>query len=196
MAEDENLAHVLLLPAGEDAQRPAFPLGFRSVREARRDENTRVQTRGGTVYHGTVVYEIIPGGPQPTQHGYFLREDFRDGNYGPIRNCWIVVARPLQPIVWEVTGELATVKEMSWQRIRARNVVEDPMNEIAALTYLNQVASHRNIMRPKDILQDDAFLFIFMPYYSYRSLETAFYNMEITEEKARQVFRKIIDVSE
>ena len=70
---------------------------------------------------------------------------------------------PRAPIVWETTNEFVAIKMVDWQKVhhmRGR-LLEDPVKEVAAMQL---IGNSPHVLGPIDVLQDNEFLFIVMPY--------------------------------
>ena len=100
-------------------------------------------------------------------------------------------------VPWEVTEGKAAVKIMSWKKIREINHVEDPLQEIAAMQHVSRDGVHPHVMGVYDVLEDEDYLLMFMPFCSAGDLFG--YVSEagrFSEEMARFWFKQLIEVRE
>jgi len=145
---------------------------------------------------------------------YSIGEEISLANYGRVL-MGSIVERDSPRGEWRVTGERLAIKEMPWQRIRARarGRTEDPRIECAAMQHIRRcfntdvidggdvsVQEAMNLTRiimPHDILYDDLYLYIIMP-----NIGEELFSIvtprggNFSEDESRFVFRQILDAVE
>ena len=69
------------------------------------------------------------------------------------------------PIVWEITNQHVAIKMVEWARVhRMRGrLLEDPVREVAAMQWF-ETERHPNVLGSREVLQDQEFLYLIMPY--------------------------------
>ena len=95
-----------------------------------------------------------------------------------------------------MTEHKAAVKIMSWQKIRELRHIEVPQKEVAAMQFVSREGVHPHVMGTLDVLQDDEYLLMFMPFCSSGDLFGFVQQAgRFPEPMARYWFRQILDVS-
>lgn len=175
---------------------PSKPMQFNQahVREAERvDAQVINPFTGETREVSNIVYEKRYDG-LPPKRAYGVGRKLMEAIYGCIRICTIFEIRNDVQIPFAITETKAVVKVLSWDKIRSLNHAENPLNEIAAIEHVSQFP-HENVMSALDILQDEEYLLIFMPYYSSGSLYDFVARAgHFPERVARYWFTQIIEV--
>ena len=131
-----------------------------------------------------------------------LRRHYGTAADDAARAAGVAPGSPNAPIVWEITGEMAAIKMVEWERVfkmRGR-LLEDPVKEVAAMQLLGV---HPNVLGSSEVLQDDHHLYSVMPYcrggdlFSVVVEHAEANNGEIgmPEPVARFWFRQILNVS-
>jgi hypothetical protein len=99
-------------------------------------------------------------------------------------------------VPWEVTPSKAAVKIMSWQKINELKHIEDPQQEVAAMQFISKEVQHPHVMGVLDVLYDDEYLLMFMPFCSSGDLFGFVQQAgRFPEQMARYWFRQILEVS-
>jgi serine/threonine protein kinase len=141
-----------------------------------------------------IIYEHHPDG-RPPERAYWLRRKLSDCIFGVVKACEIVKFRNSPDAQWEITGHMAAVKIMSWERIRTIRHVEDPLNEVAAMQLVSSDGVHPHVMGALDVLQNKEALLLFMPFCSRgRLIESVQKGGRFPEPVARYFFRQILEV--
>ena len=84
---------------------------------------------------------------------------------------------------------------MSWQKIKEMRHIEDPLKEVAAMQYLSRENPHPHVMGVLDVLEDEEYLLIFMPFCSSGDLFLFVQQAgRFPEPMARYWFRQILEV--
>ena len=109
-----------------------------------------------------IIYEHHDDG-RPPERAYWVGRKLKKCIFGVVKECTILKFRNDFDIPWEVTEEKAAGKIMSWQKIRDLQHIEDPQKEVAAMQYVSREA-HPNVMGVLDVLQDEEYLLLFMPF--------------------------------
>jgi len=180
------------------AQQPphqAYPFDDSRVGEAQRVE-ARVLSpfTGEELEADNIVFENHADG-RPPERAYWIGRKLLDCIYGCIRVCTILEYRNDEFVPWQTTNQRAAVKVMSWHRIQSLDHAENPISEIAALQHVCRDGQHDHVMGALDVLQDDDYLLVFMPYFASGSLYDFVSRAErFPENVARYWFRQIIDV--
>lgn len=142
-----------------------------------------------------VIYERHADG-SPPYRAYWVGKKLKKCIFGVVKECTVLKFRNNADVPWEVTAEKAAVKIMSWSKIRELDHIEDPIMEVSAMQYISFNGAHPHIMRVLDVLQDEDYLLMFMPFCS--SGDLFGYVQEagsFPESMARYWFRQILDVS-
>lgn len=140
-----------------------------------------------------IIYERRPNGSAPYR-AYWVGRRLRKCIFGVVKMCTILKFRNDRNAPWEVTEERAAVKIMSWQKIRDVNHVEDPIKEIAAMQFVSRDGAHPHVMNALDVLQDEDYLFMFMPFCSSGDLFGFVQEAgRFPEPMARYWFRQILE---
>jgi serine/threonine protein kinase len=85
---------------------------------------------------------------------------------------------------------------MSWQKIRELRHIEDPQKEVAAMQFVSQDGTHPHVMGTLDVLQDEEYLLMFMPFCSSGDLFGFVQQAgRFPEPMARYWFKQILEVS-
>lgn len=142
-----------------------------------------------------IIYERHPDG-RPPDRAYWVGRKLKKCIFGVVKECTILRFRNDMNAPWEVTAQKAAVKIMSWQKIRDLRHIEDPQKEVAAMQYVSQGGGHPHVMGVLDVLQDDEYLLLFMPFCSSGDLFGFVQQAgRFPEPMARYWFKQILDVS-
>lgn len=143
-----------------------------------------------------IIYERHLDG-RPPERAYWVGRKLRNCIFGVIKSCTILKFRPGDSkIPWEVTEGRAAVKVMAWQKMRNIRHVEDPQKEISAMQVVCRNGTHPHVIYPLDVLEDEDYLLLFMPYCSSGELFSLVQQAgRFPEPMARYWFRQILDVS-
>jgi len=212
---DEDLAQLINASASyaelEANGRPENPLKFPSpsVGQARR---VTAVVHSPTTFEEAevpnVVYEARRDGSAP-HRAYWIGRKLKKAIYGCVRSCTVLKLMPGSVwtgpdsgsagmgVKWEVTAEMAAVKIMDWNRVRALRGkhFEDPANELSAMQMLSGGGDTPNVLRVLDVLQDAQYLYSFMPFCSSGELFSYVEHGRFTEPVARFWFRQLLNVS-
>jgi serine/threonine protein kinase len=109
-----------------------------------------------------IIYEHHEDG-RPPERAYWVGRKLKKCIFGVVKECTVLKFRNDFDTPWEVTEEKAAGKIMSWQKIRDLQHIEDPQKEVAAMQYVSR-EFHPNVMGVLDVLQDDEYLLLFMPF--------------------------------
>lgn len=112
-----------------------------------------------------IIYERHADG-RPPDRAYWVGRKLKKCIFGVVKECTILRFRNDMNAPWEVTAQKAAVKIMSWQKIRDLRHIEDPQKEVAAMQYISKGGGHPHVMGVLDVLQDDEYLLLFMPFCS------------------------------
>lgn len=147
-----------------------------------------------------IIYEKQKDG-NPPDRAYGIGKKILDCLLGAIKECTILRFRKDDTNVpWEVTGQKAIVKILSWERAESCHLMEirDPRQEAAALQYISQNGAHEeeDVIGACDILEDEKNIFTFMPFSSSGDLfDLILKTGRFSESKARSWFKQILLVS-
>mmetsp|Transcript_1066 Transcript_1066/g.1357 ORF Transcript_1066/g.1357 Transcript_1066/m.1357 type:complete len:384 (+) Transcript_1066:169-1320(+) len=112
-----------------------------------------------------IIYQRHADG-RPPERAYWVGRKLKKCIFGVVKACTILKFRNVPDVPWEVTELKAAVKIMSWQKIRELRHIEDPQKEVAAMQFVCRDGVHPHIMGTLDVLQDDEYLLLFMPFCS------------------------------
>lgn len=141
-----------------------------------------------------IIYERHADG-RPPERAYWVGRKLKKCIFGVVKECTLLRFRNDVHVPWEVTPEKAAVKIMSWQKIRELEHVEDPIKEVAAMQYVSKDGSHPHVMGVLDVLQDEEYLLMFMPFCSSGDLFSFVQQAgKFPEPMARYWFRQILEV--
>jgi len=150
-----------------------------------------------------VVYQVSESvQPMHTTRAYWIGRKLKKAIYGCVRSCTILRPRlkngEYSLDSWEVTSEMGAVKIIDWKLVsmnKGRHT-EDPIKEVAAIQFASRGGEHTNVMKSLDVLADDQYLYVFMPFCSSGEL-FGFVEREgrFSEPVARFWFRQILSVS-
>lgn len=188
---------------------PAQPLQFPPPRIGNAQRTTAIVHNPVTAEEAqvpNVVYEV--GGMAPNR-GYWIGRKLKKAIYGCVRSCTVIKLRPGSTwtgsnfrlggeTVWEVTQETAVVKIVEWDRVRTLHGrhMEDPVKEVAAMQYLCKDCTAPNLPEILDVMSDEKYLYLFMPFYSGGELfDYVERDGRFSEPVARFWFRQILNVS-
>ena len=110
-----------------------------------------------------VIFENRPDG-RPPERAYWVGRKLKKCIYGCVRVCTVLRFRNDRDTPWEITTESAAVKILVLEQIRARTHTEDPLKEVAAMQFLCRDGHHSHVVGLLDVLQDDEYLMLFMPF--------------------------------
>jgi hypothetical protein len=141
-----------------------------------------------------IIYERHPDG-RPPERAYWIGRKLKKCIFGVVKECTVLKFRNDVNVPWEVTGHKAAAKIMSWQKIRDLQHIEDPQKEVAAMQYVSQNGAHPHVMGVLDVLQDDDYLLMFMPFCSSGDLFGFVQSAgRFPEPMARHWFRQLLEV--
>lgn len=141
-----------------------------------------------------IIYERHPDG-RPPDRAYWVGRKLKKCIFGVVKECTVLRFRNDANVPWEVTPAKAAVKIMSWQKIRELRHIEDPQKEVAAMQYVSRDGVHPHVMGVLDVLQDEEYLLMFMPFCSSGDLFSYVQQAgRFTEPMARYWFRQILEV--
>ena len=141
-----------------------------------------------------IIYERHPDG-RPPERAYWVGRKLKKCIFGVVKACTILKFRNASDVPWEVTEHKAAVKIMSWQKIRELRHIEDPQKEVAAMQFVSQDGTHPHVMGTLDVLQDDEYLLMFMPFCSSGDLFGFVQQAgRFPEPMARYWFKQILEV--
>lgn len=160
---------------------PAAPLSFpppRVGRAARVTANVYNPATSEEASVPNVIYEVCEDGAPP-QRAYWIGRKLKKAIYGCVRSCTVLKLRDPGRWTamdgdggsggsWEITSEMAAVKIMDWnavRELRGRHM-EDPVKEVAAMQFICLGGAHPNVLGSTDVLQDEQYLYSFMPFCS------------------------------
>jgi len=109
-----------------------------------------------------IIYEHHNDG-RPPERAYWVGRKLKKCIFGVVKECTVLKFRNDFDTPWEVTEEKAAGKIMSWQKIRDLQHIEDPQKEVAAMQFVSR-EFHPNVMGVLDVLQDEEYLLLFMPF--------------------------------
>jgi serine/threonine protein kinase len=142
-----------------------------------------------------IIYERHSDG-RPPERAYLVGRKLKKCIFGVVKSCTILKFRNSPDVPWEVTEHLAAVKIMSWQKIRTLRHVEDPQQEVAAMQFVSREGVHPHVMGALDVLQDEEYLLMFMPFCSSGDLFGFVQQAgRFPEPMARYWFKQILEVS-
>ena len=143
-----------------------------------------------------VIFENRPDG-RPPERAYWVGRKLKKCIYGCVRFCTVLRFRDDRETPWEITTEKAAVKVLVLEKIRARRHTEDPLKEVAAMQFLSRDGQHPHVLGVLDVLQDDDYLLLFMPFCSSGDLLGLLKGAQrFPEDVARYWFLQILKVSE
>jgi len=132
---------------------------------------------------------------------YWIGRKLKKSINGCVRSCTILSPRinkdgEYSPDSWEITSQMGAVKIADWNIVRmnqGNNHSEDPIKEVAAMQFAGTYGAHCNIVQGLDVMVDDQYLYIFMPFCTKGEL-FAFVEREgrFSEPVARFWFRQIL----
>ena len=142
-----------------------------------------------------IIYERHSDG-RPPARAYWVGRKLKKCIFGVVKSCTILHLRNDPDVPWEVTEHRAAVKILSWQKIRDIPHIENPQQEVSAMQLLARYGLHPNVMSPLDVLQDEDYLLMFMPFCDSGDLFGFVQQAgRFPEDMARYWFRQILDVS-
>mmetsp|Transcript_1067 Transcript_1067/g.1362 ORF Transcript_1067/g.1362 Transcript_1067/m.1362 type:complete len:215 (+) Transcript_1067:169-813(+) len=142
-----------------------------------------------------IIYQRHADG-RPPERAYWVGRKLKKCIFGVVKACTILKFRNVPDVPWEVTELKAAVKIMSWQKIRELRHIEDPQKEVAAMQFVCRDGVHPHIMGTLDVLQDDEYLLLFMPFCSSGDLFGFVQQAgRFPEPMARYWFKQILEVS-
>jgi len=112
-----------------------------------------------------IIYEHHMDG-RPPERAYWVGRKLKKCIFGVVKECTILKFRNDPETPWEVTEHKAAGKIMSWQKIRDLQHIEDPQKEVAAMQFVSRTGQHPHVMGVLDVLQDEEYLLMFMPFCS------------------------------
>lgn len=177
---------------------PSNPLPFdraRTGRAERVDAKVLNPATGENLEVSNIIYERHPD-RRPPDRAYWVGRKLKKCIFGVVKECTLLRFRNDAEVPWEVTSGRAAVKIMSWQKIRDLQHIEDPIKEVAAMQYVSRDGVHPHVMGVLDVLQDEEYLLMFMPFCSSGDLFGFVQQAgRFPEPMARYWFKQILDVS-
>jgi serine/threonine protein kinase len=181
----------------EDNGSPAAPLPFEPAtvgRAERVDAPVLNPFNGDILEVSNIIYERHADMRAPDR-AYWVGRKLKKCIFGVVKSCTILRYQNNRDVPWVVTEGKAAVKIMSWQKIRDLRHIEDPKQEVAAMQYLSRDGVHPHVMGVLDVLQDEDYLLLFMPFCSSGDLFTFVQEARRFEEPmARYWFKQILEV--
>jgi Protein kinase domain len=178
---------------GPPASPIPFDRGYRGHAE-RVDAPVFNPITGDVLEVPNIIYERHADG-RPPPRAYWVGRKLRKCIFGVVKECSVLRFRNDANVPWEVTDQRAAVKIMSWRKIRELRHIEDPQQEVAAMQYVNPGGVHPNVMGVLDVLEDEDYLLMFMPFCSSGDLFGFVQQAgRFTEPMARFWFRQILEV--
>ena len=188
---------------------PAQPLQFPPPRIGKAQRTTAIVHNPATAEEAQVPNVVYEVGRVAPNHGYWIGRKLKEAIYGCVRSCTVIKLRPSLTWtasnfrngggpVWEVTQDTAAVKIVEWDRVRNLNGrhMEDPVKEVAAMQYLCKDCTAPNLPEILDVMSDEKYLYLFMPFYSGGELfDYVERDGRFSEPVARFLFRQILNVS-
>lgn len=110
-----------------------------------------------------IIYEHHADG-RPPDRAYWVGRKLKKCIFGVVKECTILKFRNDPDTPWEVTEHKAAGKIMSWQKIKDLQHIEDPQKEVAAMQFVSKEGGHPHVMGVLDVLQDEEYLLLFMPF--------------------------------
>lgn len=142
-----------------------------------------------------IIYERHPDG-RPPERAYWVGRKLKKCIFGVVKECTILRFRNNAEVPWEVTEYKAAGKIMSWQKIRDLEHIENPQNEVAAMQFVSRAGIHPHVMGVLDVLQDEEYLLMFMPFCSSGDLFGFVQQAgRFPESMARYWFKQILEVN-
>lgn len=173
-----------------------LPFGRPSTGRAERvDARVLNPATGESLEVSNIIYERHPD-RRPPDRAYWVGRKLKKCIFGVVKQCTVLRFRNDAQVPWEVTEAKAAVKIMSWQKIQELRHVEDPIKEVAAMQYVSKDGPHPHVMGVLDVLQDEDYLLMFMPFCSSGDLFGFVQQAgRFPEPMARYWFLQILDVS-
>ena len=147
---------------------PSNPLPFGRAttgRAERVDAKVLNPATGENLEVSNIIYERHSD-RRPPERAYWVGRKLKKCIFGVVKECTLLRFRNDAEVPWEVTSAKAAVKIMSWQKIRELQHIEDPIKEVAAMQYVSRDGQHPHVMGVLDVLQDEDYLLMFMPFCS------------------------------
>lgn len=181
---------------------PKPPLNFPSARVGQAARVTATVYNPATSEEAqvpNVIYEHRSDS-RPPKRAYWIGRKLKKAIYGCVRSCTILKLQEGtwqgDGGTWEVTPRMAAVKIMDWNAVRELHGrhMEDPVKEVSAMQFITRDGSHSNVMETLDVLQDEQYLYSFMPFCSCGEL-FGFVQRDgrFSEPVARHWFRQILN---
>jgi serine/threonine protein kinase len=177
---------------------PHGPLPFGQAmmgRAERVDAKVLNPVTGENLEVSNIIYERHAD-RRPPDRAYWVGRKLKKCIFGVVKECTLLRFRNDAQVPWEVTSSKAAVKIMSWQKIRELQHIEDPIKEVAAMQFVSKDGQHPHVMGVLDVLQDEDYLLMFMPFCSSGDLFGFVQQAgRFPEPMARYWFLQILDVS-
>lgn len=177
---------------------PANPLPFGRATTGRAERVDAMVLNPVTGEHlevSNIIYEKHPD-RRPPDRAYWVGRKLKKCIFGVVKECTLLRFRNDAQVPWEVTSGKAAVKIMSWQKIRELQHIEDPIKEVSAMQYVSQGGQHPHVMGVLDVLKDEEYLLLFMPFCSSGDLFGFVQQAgRFPEPMARYWFMQILEVS-
>lgn len=142
-----------------------------------------------------IIFERRPDG-RPPDRAYWVGRKLKKCIFGVVKECTLLRFRNDAVVPWEVTEGRAAVKIMSWEKIRTMRHIEDPQQEVSAMQHVCRNGVHPHVMGVLDVLEDEDYLLLFMPFCSSGDLFGFVQQAgRFPEPMARYWFKQILDVS-
>jgi hypothetical protein len=177
---------------------PAMPLPFDRAevgRAVRVDAPVFNPVTRDVLKVSNIIYEHHLDGRAP-ERAYWVGRKLKKCIFGVVKECTILKFRNDPDTPWEVTEHKAAGKIMSWQKIRDLQHIEDPQKEVGAMQFVSRAGPHPHVMGVLDVLQDEEYLLMFMPFCSSGDLFGFVQQAgRFPEPMARYWFKQILEVS-
>lgn len=117
-----------------------------------------------------IIYHIGENGELP-QQAFWIGRKLKKAIYGCVRSCTILRLRDPVNQTWEITPQMAAVKLMDRNivnQLRGRHM-EDPIKELSCTQFMSlgedgEPQRHPNVMSALAVLQDNQYIYFFMPF--------------------------------
>jgi serine/threonine protein kinase len=179
---------------------PSIPLKFDPMvtgNAERVDAPVYNPVSGDVLEVSNIIFERHDDG-RPPDRAYWIGRKLKKCIFGVVKECTVLRFRNDMNVPWEVTPHKAAVKIMSWKKIRELKHIEDPQKEVAAMQFVSNAVegfAHPHVMAVLDVLQDEDYLLMFMPFCTSGDLFGFVQSAgRFPEPMARYWFRQILEV--
>jgi len=188
---------------------PGSPLGFPDVSlyHANRVNGTVYDRERDVFIEATnITYRTNLDNNEMPDTAFWIQRKLKKAIYGCVRSCMVLRRfNEIGPsstdsptdIIWEITNQFAAVKIMDWdvinENVNGMAHREDPLKEIAAMQLVKQYG-HGKVMDILDVMTDDNYLYLFMPYCNGGELFNQLQQSgRFSEPLARYFFKQVIN---